>query len=511
MTGSARPRSARRTPSRPAAASSRRSRSASASARGLTWRGAVLLALPLAALSVVLLVRAPRLPALTAGFPARTPARSRRPLGPAFWLALGLIVSVVAVEFSTTFWAADLLHTRDGLTTGAGSASLSALLVGMTAGRLLAVPLTMRVESSRILLVAVATSAAGWAIFWSTHSGVVAVLGLVLLGLGLAFTYPLGLVRLMQASDGRPDTANAVVRPGSRAGERERAVRPRRPGRPRRDASRLPARAGAARRRTGPAAGQRGAQRVEPVGRRPGRPLETARNSGPPASFPRCPGQDRGTEEAEQMSGSSAPEAATPTTVHLLRWRAVAAALPALALLGGGLALAGSGAPGGPTHGAGASVTRGATLPAVPASPVTVPGTSGGLAPGPLPAPGWHGVLHAGRPGHPRTGPRGVPQGRGRGRQRRPGLPHRLGPRRGDRPGGERPRPVRRQLADAGRPRPARRLRRRAQRQQRHGRRSRTPTTGSTTTTPSGTGRSGRCSSSPRPGGSSAATWTATG
>jgi Transglycosylase SLT domain len=82
------------------------------------------------------------------------------------------------------------------------------------------------------------------------------------------------------------------------------------------------------------------------------------------------------------MNGPSAPETGTPTTVHLLRWRAVAAALPALALLSGGLALAGSGAPAGPTHGAGASVTRGATLPVVPTAPVTVPGTSGGLAPG---------------------------------------------------------------------------------------------------------------------------------
>ena len=82
------------------------------------------------------------------------------------------------------------------------------------------------------------------------------------------------------------------------------------------------------------------------------------------------------------MDGPSEPEAGAPTTVHLLRWRAVAAALPALALLSGGLALAGSGAPSGPTHGAGASVTRGATLPVIPSAPVTVPGTAGGLVPG---------------------------------------------------------------------------------------------------------------------------------
>jgi hypothetical protein len=85
------------------------------------------------------------------------------------------------------------------------------------------------------------------------------------------------------------------------------------------------------------------------------------------------------------MSGSDQPgraDAPGLTTVHL-RWRGLAVALPALALLGGGLALAGSGAPAVPTQGAGASVTKGATLPAVPGTPFTVPGSSGGgLAPG---------------------------------------------------------------------------------------------------------------------------------
>jgi hypothetical protein len=77
-------------------------------------------------------------------------------------------------------------------------------------------------------------------------------------------------------------------------------------------------------------------------------------------------------------------EAAQLRTVHL-RWRGLVAALPALALLGGGLALAGSGAPAGPTRGAGASVTGGATLPVVPDTPFDMPGTAngaGGDAPG---------------------------------------------------------------------------------------------------------------------------------
>jgi hypothetical protein len=81
---------------------------------------------------------------------------------------------------------------------------------------------------------------------------------------------------------------------------------------------------------------------------------------------------------------SESSEATPLRTVHL-RWRSAAAALPALALLGGGLALVGSGAPAGPTRGAGASVTQGASLPVVPEAPFAMPGTAdgaGGSAPG---------------------------------------------------------------------------------------------------------------------------------
>jgi fucose permease len=195
---------------------------------GLTWRGALLLALPLAAVSVVLLLRAPREPALIAG-PGRAavamepsgpepeapagaagPAGVRRPLGLAFWLALGLLISGVAAEFCTTFWAPDLLHARDGLTTGAGSAAVSAFLVGMTLGRLAGVPLTMRISGSRLLFGALAVSLLGWATFWLTTTAAVAIAGLAIFGLGLSFIYPLALVRLMVTSGGRPDTANAV-------------------------------------------------------------------------------------------------------------------------------------------------------------------------------------------------------------------------------------------------------------------------------------------------------------
>ncbi len=102
------------------------------------------------------------------------------------------------------------------------------------------------------------------------------------------------------------------------------------------------------------------------------------------------------------MSGpselGSESDPAEPTTIHLRR--GVAAALPALLLLGGGLALAGSGASTGPTQGAGASVTKGATLPVVPGTPIAGPGTAGGPGGG---APGLQLPPAPGGPGSPVT------------------------------------------------------------------------------------------------------------
>jgi predicted MFS family arabinose efflux permease len=176
---------------------------------GLTWRAAILVSLPLAALSIVLVLRAPLVPALVEE--QRPQEGPRSPLGRPFWLALGLVVAAVGMEFCTTFWGSELLRSRDGLSPGAASAGVSALLAGMTLGRLAAVPLSRRFSSRHILLATLALTGAGWATFWLARSAPLALTGLVLLGFGLAFSYPIGVVLLMQGSGGRPDTAIALA------------------------------------------------------------------------------------------------------------------------------------------------------------------------------------------------------------------------------------------------------------------------------------------------------------
>jgi fucose permease len=178
-------------------------------ALGLTWRGATLFTLPLLVVASVLLVRTPAVPAF-----APRVAHGEEASGPpprAFWFAWGLLIACVGTEFCCTFWAADQLRSHVGLGAGAASASVSALLLGMAAGRYSSVPLTARWSVDRLLIVAIAFALGGWAVMWTATTVVVALLGLVLLGLGLALQFPLSLVRTMAESGGRPDTANALA------------------------------------------------------------------------------------------------------------------------------------------------------------------------------------------------------------------------------------------------------------------------------------------------------------
>jgi predicted MFS family arabinose efflux permease len=182
-------------------------------ALGLTWRGATAVTVPIAAVTALLVWRAPRLPALAK--PVAPHGVSSGVPGRAFWLAWAVMIACVATEFCVTFWAADQLRTHVGLRPGVASACVSAVLLGMTIGRLSSVPLIARWAVERLLFTAFGLAVAGWALMWTATAPVVAVLGLFLLGLGLSLQFPLSLVRVMAASGGRPDAANALISLGT--------------------------------------------------------------------------------------------------------------------------------------------------------------------------------------------------------------------------------------------------------------------------------------------------------
>ncbi len=126
-----------------------------------------------------------------------------------YWIGWGVLVACIGAEFCLTLWAADILHSRNGLSSGAASAAVTGLVAGMCAGRFGGSRLSRRLGVDPLLYLALGTAALGFAAFWLSHDPVLAVLGLVLCGLGVSLHYPLGIARAIDASEGRPDLASA--------------------------------------------------------------------------------------------------------------------------------------------------------------------------------------------------------------------------------------------------------------------------------------------------------------
>lgn len=134
-----------------------------------------------------------------------------RGFDPVFWLFFVGLLAGVSLEFSTTFWAADLVLSRTSASPGVATASVSALVAGMATARFVVGPMSLRRSPEKLLLVGFALAAAGWVVMWTATSPVPAVVGLVIMGLGYGTHYPLGIAMVMRSSRGRLDSAQAVA------------------------------------------------------------------------------------------------------------------------------------------------------------------------------------------------------------------------------------------------------------------------------------------------------------
>ena len=173
---------------------------------GAGWRAGSLLVL--GAIAVVVALAAPRLfdgpPPRAAGedLPAAV-------LPPAFWRWWGLIVLVVGVEFCMAFWATDFLREEAGVGRGPASAALGLFVGGMATGRVIGGRLAVARDPRRLLLGALALTAAGFALFWVTGTPVASMAGLVVTGLGVAMLFPLALSLAMASAAGASHRASA--------------------------------------------------------------------------------------------------------------------------------------------------------------------------------------------------------------------------------------------------------------------------------------------------------------
>lgn len=176
---------------------------------GFGWRPGIAVVVGLIALVFVVgLSLRVRLPAVVA---SPVVVSGRRPLPRSYWLAWAMLSATGSVEVCLSLWAADVLRSHAGMSPGAASATVAAIVGGMFAGRLVGSALSRRVAPVPLLLGALAISVVGFAIFWVSAVAWIAAVGLMVLGVGNAMHYPLGISMALAVADGRRDRASAYL------------------------------------------------------------------------------------------------------------------------------------------------------------------------------------------------------------------------------------------------------------------------------------------------------------
>ncbi|GGM32298.1 sugar MFS transporter [Dactylosporangium sucinum] len=172
---------------------------------GLGWRtGLVLMVGPVVLLAFLARIRIPEPIAAQAN--AHGPDR---PLPRTYWLAFASLFATGSIEVCLTLWGSDVLRDHANVSPGVATAAVSTLIAGMVAGRLIGGRLLLVFRPTRMLLVALGVSLAGFAIFWSATVPWLAMGGLFACGLGVGLHYPLGIGLALAHSDGQPDLAAA--------------------------------------------------------------------------------------------------------------------------------------------------------------------------------------------------------------------------------------------------------------------------------------------------------------
>ena len=179
---------------------------------GAGWQPALLVVVVL--LAVVVLA----MPPLPPPSPPEDGQDLSRGLPGRYWWAWGVLVALIAVEFSYSVWGTTLVAERTGTPTGAATGTLTVLILALGGGRVLLAPVALRVGAGRLLLGAIAVTAVGWVLLWTSTTLAQAVAGLAVSGVGMALHFPLGVARSLEASAGKPDLASGRIALGAGLG-----------------------------------------------------------------------------------------------------------------------------------------------------------------------------------------------------------------------------------------------------------------------------------------------------
>lgn len=121
----------------------------------------------------------------------------------AFWIAAAMLFCMTAAEWCITAWGATFVEDAAGVSSDAAVGLMAGFFGGVVAGRTLGSRLARRHDPARLLGLALAVTAAGFAVLWPSTGPVQALVGLSLLGLGLGNLYPMGLSVAVALAPGR--------------------------------------------------------------------------------------------------------------------------------------------------------------------------------------------------------------------------------------------------------------------------------------------------------------------
>src|SRR5919112_885798 len=130
------------------------------------------------------------------GLAIDAPPQSRLPQGRlpgVFWIAAAMLFSMTAAEWCVTAWGATFVEDATDVSTDTAVALMVGYFGGVLAGRVLGSQLARRHDPMRLLALALAITAAGFAVLWPSTGPAQALIGLSLLGIGLGNLFPMGM------------------------------------------------------------------------------------------------------------------------------------------------------------------------------------------------------------------------------------------------------------------------------------------------------------------------------
>ena len=154
--------------------------------------------------------------AIDAPPPSRT-AQGRLP--GVFWIAAAMLFCTTAAEWCITAWGATFVEDAADVSTDSAVALMAGYFGGVVAGRTLGSRLARRHDPGRLLALALAVTAAGFAVLWPSTGPVQALVGLSLFGIGLGNLFPMGMAVAVALAPGR-----AVLASGRAVGMASLAV-----------------------------------------------------------------------------------------------------------------------------------------------------------------------------------------------------------------------------------------------------------------------------------------------